>query len=72
MDIKEKIEQIVEQIKNDKELQELFRTEPIKAVEKVLGVDLPDDMINQIVEGVKAKISVDKISDAFGAFKKLF
>lgn len=72
MDIKEKIEQIVEQIKNDKELQELFRTEPIKAVEKVLGVDLPDDMINQIVEGVKAKISVDKIADAFGAFKKLF
>ena len=72
MDIKAKIEEIVEMIKTDDELKDLFRTDPIKAVEKVLGVDLPDDIIQQVVEGVKAKISVDKISNAFSAFKKLF
>jgi len=72
MDIKEQIEQMVDKIKNDDELKTLFKENPIEAIEKVLGVDLPDDLIEKIVAGVKAKLSVDSISDAFGAFKKLF
>jgi hypothetical protein len=35
-------------------------------------VDLPDDMINKVVDGVKAKISVDKAGDMLGSIKKLF
>ena len=69
MDIKEQIEKIVDRIKNDDDLREQFQKEPIKAVESVLGIDLPDDVIQKVVEGVKAKISVDKIG---GIFKKLF
>lgn len=72
MDIKEKINEVVEKITKDKTLQEKFQKEPIKAVESILGVDLPDDVIMKIVEGVKGKISVDKISDALGSLKKLF
>ncbi len=72
MDIKEKINEIVDKITKDKALQELFQKDPIKAVENILGVDLPDDMIKKIVEGVKGKISVDKISDALGSLKDLF
>ena len=69
MDIKEQIEKIVERIKNDDDLREQFQKEPIKAVESVLGIDLPDDVIEKVIEGVKAKISLDKIG---GIFKKLF
>lgn len=72
MDIKEKINEVVEKITKDKSLQEKFQKDPIKAVEDILGVDLPDEMIKKIVEGVKGKISVDKISDALGSLKKLF
>ena len=72
MDIKEKINEVVEKITKDKTLQEKFQKEPIKAVESILGVDLPDDVIMKNVEGVKGKISVDKISDALGFLKKLF
>ncbi len=72
MDIKAKIEEIVEKIKNDDTLMEQFKDDPIKAVEKLLDVDLPDDIIEKVVEGVKAKITTDKISGALGAFKKLF
>ena len=43
-----------------------------KVVEKVLGVDLPDDVVNGVVEGVKAKISVDKVSGIADSLKKLF
>ncbi len=71
MDIKEKINEAVEKITKDKALQEQFQKEPIKAIESILGVDLPDDVIKKIVEGVKGKISVDKISGALGSLKKL-
>ena len=72
MDIKEKINEVVEKITKDKNLQEKFQKDPIKAVEGILGVDLPDDVVMKIVEGVKGKISVDKISGALGSLKKLF
>ncbi len=72
MDIKAKITELVEKIKSDKDLQAQFKADPIKAVEKLLGVDLPDDMVEKIVDGVKAKLTADKLSDGLGALKKLF
>jgi len=72
MDIKEKIEQIAKEVLNDSDLLEKFKDEPIKFVEKKLGIDLPNDIVEKIVDGVKAAIAVDKASDMLGAFKKLF
>lgn len=72
MDIKEKIQEMVEKVTSDKDLMEQFKKDPVKAVEKVLGVDLPDDVVEKIVDGVKAKITVDKLDDVAGALKKLF
>ncbi|MBE5882922.1 MAG: hypothetical protein E7291_00625 [Lachnospiraceae bacterium] len=72
MDIKEKIKEIVEEITKNPSLKKQFEKEPIKAVEQVLGVDLPDDVIEKIIDGVKAKITVDNVSDIAGAIKKLF
>lgn len=74
MDIKEKIEELVDKVKNDKNFASDFKSNPVKAVEKVIGVDLPDEKISSIVDGVKAKISLedakDKIGDLFDKFKK--
>ena len=72
MDIKEKIEELVEKISGDKALQAQFKSDPIAAVEKLLGVDLPNDVIEKIVDGVKAKLTADKLADAAGALKGLF
>ena len=72
MDIKAKITEIVEKIKEDKNLQAQFKKDPIKAVESLLGVDLPDDIVDKMVDGVKAKLTADKLSDGLGALKKLF
>lgn len=72
MDIKEKITEIVEKLMSDKALQKQFEKEPVKAIEKLIGVDLPDDIVEKIIDGVKAKMTVDKISDAAGLLKKLF
>ena len=70
--IKEKIEEIVEKIKTSEDLAVLFKKDPIKAIEKILGVDLPDDIIEKVVDGVKAKIAVDGAKDVLGSLKKLF
>ncbi len=72
MDIKEKINEMVEKITKDKDLQEQFKKEPVKAVENVLGVDLPDGMVEKIVDGVKVKLSEGKLSGAVDSIKKLF
>ncbi len=74
MDIKAKIDEIVTKVKEDKNFAAEFSSDPVKAVEKVLGVDLPDDQINKLIDGVKAKISasdiMDKVGDLLGGLKK--
>ncbi len=74
MDIKEKIEELVNKVKNDKDFGDDFKKDPVKAVESVIGIDLPDEQIEKVIDGVKAKISLDdigdKIGDLFDKFKK--
>ncbi|MBE6564948.1 MAG: hypothetical protein E7655_06725 [Ruminococcaceae bacterium] len=71
MDIKEKIEELVEKIKKDDSILENFQKDPIATVEKLLGIDLPNDQIEKIVDGVKAKIGMDQLSDGLKSLKKL-
>ena len=65
-DIKNKVDEIAKKIKSDKELQAQFAKEPIKAVESIIGVDLPDDQIKKIVAGVKAKLALDDADSKLG------
>ena len=71
-DIKAKVEEIVEKIKKDPKLITEFQNKPIPTVEKLIGVDLPDDTIMKIVELVKAKLDMDKVSDLLGGLGGLF
>ncbi|OPL08921.1 MAG: hypothetical protein AVO33_08395 [delta proteobacterium ML8_F1] len=72
MDIKEKIEAIVDKIQSSKTFKSQFEADPVKAVESVLGMDLPDDQIEELIEAVKGKISLDKAGDLMGKVKGLF
>jgi len=69
MDIKAKIDEIVKKVQNDPKLMEEFKKDPVKAVESVIGVDLPDDMVKQVVAGVKTKMTVDNAAGVLGAIK---
>lgn len=72
MDIKAQIAKVVEKVSKDASFKEKFQKEPVKAIEEVLGVDLPDDVVNQVVQGVKAKMAADKLGGAVDSIKKLF
>ena len=59
--IKEKIEEITEKIKADDDLLENFKKDPVKTLEKLLGIDLPDEKLREIVTAIKAKVDMDAI-----------
>ena len=65
-EIKKMIEKVLAKIKGDEGFASSFKSNPIKAVESVLGVDLPDDQINSIIDGVKAKLTLNNGADLLG------
>lgn len=70
MDLQEQIKKLLNRIGEDDSLRSLFQKDPVAAAEKVLGIDLPDDMMEKIIDGVKAKLSLDQAAGTFSAAKK--
>lgn len=68
-EIKERIDEIVEKIKSDKDIANKFQEDPISTVEELIGIDLPNDQIEALVDSIKAKINLDKLTGGLG---KLF
>ena len=74
-DVKAKADEIIKKVSEDKSLAKNFLKAPVKTVEDLLGVDLPDEQIKAVVEGVKAKLLagdgniVDKIKGLFDGKK---
>ena len=72
MDLKAKIEEIVKKLLADKTLMARFERNPASVIEEYVGIDLPDEQVNQLVEAIKAKIKLDQVSDVLGGIGKLF
>lgn len=72
MDIKEQISKIVEEVSKNPDIKEQFEKEPVKVIEKIIGVDLPDDIVMKVIDGVKAKLTMDNASKAADALKGIF
>ena len=72
MDIQKMIVKAVKLLSENEDLLKAFNKNPAKTLEKVLGVDLPDDQVNAIVAGVKAKLGLDDVLEIAGKLKGLF
>ena len=72
MDIKEKVMEIVDKIKSDPKLLDKFEKNPASVIEGLIGIDLPDEQINQVVEAVKAKLTLANLGKAAGMLGGLF
>ena len=66
INLKEVVGKVIEIIQDDDKFEAKFKANPAKAIEEVIGFDLPDDQVNQLVEGIKAKITLDKLGGALG------
>ena len=72
MDFKAKIEKAVKELLADENLMAKFENNPVEIVEKLVGTDLPDDLVNQAVDAIKAQIKLEKAGDVLGAIGGLF
>ena len=66
MNLKEKVEELVKKIVSDKALRAKFDKNPAAVLEELLGVDLPDEQVNQLVDAVKAKITLNSVGGMLG------
>lgn len=62
MDIQKIITEVLDKLTKDKSLKKQFLDNPVKALEKLTGIDLPDDQIDAIIAGVKAKLDIDDVA----------
>lgn len=72
MDIKGQINKIVEEVTKNPNLKQQFDKEPVKVIEKVIGMDLPDDVVMKVVDGVKAKMTMGNATKAADSLKGIF
>ena len=72
MDIKKKVEELVAEIQKNPKLLAQFKENPVPVIEKLVGMDLPDDQIMKLADMVKAKISLDKAGDLLKGLGGLF
>ena len=71
-ELKEKAEELIEKIKNDKDIAAKFQKDPVSTVEELLEIDLPNDQIEAVAEFIKTKVNLDKLGNALGGLKGLF
>ncbi|MBR2044672.1 MAG: hypothetical protein IJ958_00880 [Agathobacter sp.] len=64
MNVTKMIDNLMDEIQKDGKLGTQFEKEPVKVIENIIGKDLPDDVVEKIINGVKAKVGMEKIGDA--------
>ena len=72
LDIKKMAEELVDKIQSNPQLLKEFKEKPVPVLEKLLGIDLPDDQIEQLVELIKAKIDLEKAGELLKGLSGLF
>ena len=72
MDIQKIIAKAVKELAENEELLAAFNKNPAKTIEKIIGIDLPDDKVNAVVAGIKAKLGLDDMMDAASKLMGLF
>lgn len=72
MDIKATIERAVSSIVGDKSKVEAFKKDPVGTVKSVIGGAVSNDVINQVVTAVRAKLAGNAVSGVIGKIGGLF
>jgi len=66
MDIQKIVSEVLEKLTSNEDLLKSFNTDPVKTLESVFGIDLPDDQINAVIAAIKAKLNIDDVADIAG------
>lgn len=72
IDVKATIEELVSKLQKDPALLQNFQKDPVKTLEQLTGMNLPDEQLQPLVTGIKAKLAASDLGDKLGGLKKLF
>ncbi len=72
MDIEKIINDVLAKLKVDPALLTEFTKDPVATLEKKLGIDLPDEQIRQVIDGLKAKLGSVDANGLIDKLKGLF
>ena len=71
-DIKEKVDELAKKLQEDPALLKNFQSDPIKTLEQLTGVDLPEQQLQPLITGIKAKLGAGQLGNALDGLKRLF
>ena len=57
------IKDAIIKLTKDEEARKAFQADPVKEVERVTGLDLNDEELNAVINGVKAKLEGGEMND---------
>lgn len=76
MDIQKIITDVLAKLNADDSLKNNFLQNPTKVLEKLVGIDLPDEQIDAVIKGIMAKLNVDELASKgkglMGLVSKIF
>ena len=72
MDIKATVEKTVKKLMDNPALLKKFDKEPVKVIEELVVMDLPDDVVEPLIDGIKVKLAATKVGNALEGLGKLF
>ena len=71
MDIQKIITDVVAKLQANPDLVKKFLANPVELLEKTFNIDLQDEQINQVIDGIKGQLGNVDVSDAVGLLGKL-
>ena len=66
------VDKVAKKLLKDKNLMKKFENNPAAIIEDLVGVDLPNDLVNKLIKGIKAKITAEQVGDVLEGIGKLF
>ena len=72
IDVKAKIEELAAKLQKDPTLLQDFQKDPVKTLEKLTGMDLPEEQLQPLAAGIKAKLAASDLGGMMDGLKKLF
>jgi 1,2-phenylacetyl-CoA epoxidase catalytic subunit len=66
-EVLDKVEDVVKELKNNDELREQFKDEPVETLEKLTGLDLPDEKVKKVVDLIEAKTDDADVDEKLAA-----
>ena len=71
MDLQKIITDVVAKLKGNPDLLKDFVANPVQMLEKTFGIDLPDEQINQVIDGIKGQVDLSSLTEATGLIDKI-